>query len=546
MNISLLQHACAASTQVRPHPHRDNTKPVRSAASFEGTSAKGGVDVAGVRQSVASKHSYTQRLPNAPPDARLAPTTLKPNSIDRVLRNMYGAYSTGGGGGGGGHEGATEMSLSMGGDSSLTFLATSGESDALLGTTERVAKTTQLGEILKSAQRQKEETLFYSSPDAAPASESAPAAPNARHEAAATMKCMAAQDTAPSFYPLQFFDDSTFETRSMEEWMTQVSEGHVDAASLWHLLDGSAVWNACDVLECNSKDETYLIQWRSNSKTKWVSRLNVCFGPFETPDELMVRRQQALDNRMRAEAILSFERKIDALPGSSVAALAPEHFHRIVSRIGMPNVKEMVAQRQPLVQEVVGQYSRSMALIKHHRTFPEEDPALQTLDPVEERGLAALPIVMLKIPGHAAYSMVPLEEGFREDDQIEANEVRKKEFRMTVGAVESALCWHPPCLCKALALMRGHIQMLEKRSLFWNMASTVTVQDFVSNHRRAAKDTVTFLMTTVMDLMSDALLTAFSEEEDLLPAGTPLVGKEREKYTQMATLMNRVLRCASA
>ena len=53
-------------------------------------------------------------------------------------------------------------------------------------------------------------------------------------------------------------------------------------------------------------------------------------------------------------------------------------------------------------------------------------------------------------------------------------------------------------------------------------------------------------MTTVMDLMSDALLTAFSEEEDLLPAGTPLVGKEREKYTQMATLMNRVLRCASA
>ena len=68
------------------------------------------------------------------------------------------------------------------------------------------------------------------------------------------------------------------------------------------------------------------------------------------------------------------------------------------------------------------------------------------------------------------------------------------------------------------------------------------MQVFVDNHRRAAKDTVTFLMTTVMDLMSDALLTAFSEEEDSLPAGTILGRKQREKYAQMATLVNRILR----
>jgi hypothetical protein len=70
----------------------------------------------------------------------------------------------------------------------------------------------------------------------------------------------------------------------------------------------------------------------------------------------------------------------------------------------------------------------------------------------------------------------------------------------------------------------------------------IQVQGFVDNHRRAAKDTVTFLMTTIMDLMSDALLTAFSEEEDSLPAGTAFGRKQREKYTQMATLVNRILR----
>jgi len=29
--------------------------------------------------------------------------------------------------------------------------------------------------------------------------------------------------SAPGFYPLQYFDDWTFETRSMSEWMKQVS-----------------------------------------------------------------------------------------------------------------------------------------------------------------------------------------------------------------------------------------------------------------------------------------------------------------------------------
>ena len=76
----------------------------------------------------------------------------------------------------------------------------------------------------------------------------------------------------------------------MQEWMSEVREGHVEATSMWHLLDGSAVWNRCDVLESNPTDDTYLIQWHSNAKSKWVSRLNLCFAPFETSEKLMVRR----------------------------------------------------------------------------------------------------------------------------------------------------------------------------------------------------------------------------------------------------------------
>jgi hypothetical protein len=44
----------------------------------------------------------------------------------------------------------------------------------------------------------------------------------------------------------------------------------VDASSLWHALHGEALWEACDVLDCNPEDETYLISWRANGKSKWV------------------------------------------------------------------------------------------------------------------------------------------------------------------------------------------------------------------------------------------------------------------------------------
>ena len=63
--------------------------------------------------------------------------------------------------------------------------------------------------------------------------------------------------------PLQFFDDSTFETRTLEEWMglVRAPSSCVEAKSLWHLLDGTTVWSACEVLDCNLHEETFLIRF---------------------------------------------------------------------------------------------------------------------------------------------------------------------------------------------------------------------------------------------------------------------------------------------
>ena len=60
--------------------------------------------------------------------------------------------------------------------------------------TQRVLDTTQLSDISRAVVREKEEELFKSE----------------------------VQDSAPAFYPLQYFDDKTMDSRSMQEWMQEV------------------------------------------------------------------------------------------------------------------------------------------------------------------------------------------------------------------------------------------------------------------------------------------------------------------------------------
>ena len=410
-----------------------------------------------------------------------------------------------------------DSALALGGTAyGTTFSPTTGDAAEQKVVEERTLKTTQLGAILKAESRVKDDELFRTS---GAAQEGAPSNGDAQADAAkaASAAAVAAEASAPGFYPLQYFDDFTLETRAVDEWMVKVRAGAVDACSLWHTLHGEAVWEACEVLDCKAEDESFLIKWRSNGKTKWVSRLNVCFRPYESEDGMMKRRERALNHRMRAEAILRFDRRIDALTPHTLQSLAPEHFQSIVNRVGLKGAEDLVSVRQPLVTEVLSQYTRTMALAKHRRVFPDEDPAENTLDPIEQSGLADLPILMNKIPGHGAFSLVPLEAGFVEDEHVVANRARKQQFKKTVAALERTLCWHPPHLRKAMVQMYTHVLKLDNRPLFWDMGRTVPVESFIENHRRVAKDTVTYLMTTVMDHMSDALLTAYSEEEDLLP-----------------------------
>ena len=59
--------------------------------------------------------------------------------------------------------------------------------------------------------------------------------------------------------------------------------------------------------------------------------------------------------------------------------------------MGRQDDKEVLTSRPTLINEVLALYSRAMLLIKHRRTFPEDDPTVNTLDGIEQAGLATLP-----------------------------------------------------------------------------------------------------------------------------------------------------------
>ena len=51
------------------------------------------------------------------------------------------------------------------------------------------------------------------------------------------------------------------------------------------------MFSACvQVLEANENDESFLVRWTQNSKTKWVSRVNIYFAPLETAEHATERK----------------------------------------------------------------------------------------------------------------------------------------------------------------------------------------------------------------------------------------------------------------
>jgi hypothetical protein len=131
------------------------------------------------------------------------------------------------------------------------------------------------------------------------------------------------------FFPLELFDDTSFETKTLE----QLSKPGQRAVSKWFLTEGSWEWRPCTVLGYDEKREQFLIEWDGNKTRKHVSRLNLRFDD-ENKQQFALRLQAAHELRLACEARVSRNMRIDLLDYSDVHEPPPSHYIEIVSRIG--------------------------------------------------------------------------------------------------------------------------------------------------------------------------------------------------------------------
>ena len=346
----------------------------------------------------------------------------------------------------------------------------------------------------------------------------------------------------PSFFPLEYFDDRTYETRTAQEWMQSNSGEPVDARSLWHFGDGTSEWKDVQVLALNEADESFIIEWVHNGKQKKASRLNVCFHE-EDLKRHEERRQQALDNRARIEAIMRYERTIDIMPTDKQLQLTPNQFHSVIRRIGMRVSGEQLRRNQELVEDVLHHYSRCINKMDFDHVNPEQI-ATRVADPIEAHGLEELPVQLIKIPGQGVVSTVELMVSDGDEGSMVHAVDQQADFNMTMRKVELGLAWSPSHLLTALFAFQNQIRKLSTTSFLWDCSECVELSVFKQKHVQCWTQSIESITVGMMESMADSLLLAYGHEETLTPAGQQMSEEQRQRYVRIVELANKMLRDA--
>jgi dynein heavy chain, axonemal len=346
----------------------------------------------------------------------------------------------------------------------------------------------------------------------------------------------------PSFFPLEYFDDRTYETRTAKEWMESNGGEPVDARSLWHFGDGTSEWKDVQVLELNEADESFIIEWVHNAKRKKASRLNVCFQE-EDLKRHEERRQQALDNRARIEAIMRYERTIDSMPTDKQLQLTPNQFHSVIQRIGMRVSGEQLRRNQELVEDVLHHYSRCINKMDFDHVNPEQI-ATRVADPIEAHGLEELPVQLLKIPGQGVISTVELVVSDGDEGSLVQALEQQSDFIMTMRKVELGLAWAPSHLLTALFSFQNQIRGLSATSFLWDCSECVELSVFKQKHVACWTKASESIKVGMMESMADSLLLAYGHEETLAPVGQQMSEEQRQRYVRIVELANKMLRDA--
>ena len=139
------------------------------------------------------------------------------------------------------------------------------------------------------------------------------------------------------FLPLEEFDNSELEPCNPEDWIIM---GRVDgcegtpATSRYYNQNTNTEgeWKSCKVLDYNTEEDTYFVDWGNDGKRKWVKRLNLIFDS-EDKDQWNERYNQACRLRDQAEAQTRLHLFVTGMPDEWITPINEEQVDRILSLV---------------------------------------------------------------------------------------------------------------------------------------------------------------------------------------------------------------------
>lgn len=267
-----------------------------------------------------------------------------------------------------------------------------------------------------------------------------------------------------SYLPLEAFDDTEYDPRTPEEWMSLATDDDgtekcVPAVGFFFDKESRiGSWKNCRVIDNNTQENSWCVKTDDSDQTTWLPRIHLMFKA-ENPEVFAQRVVKAHHARKEAESLLRYNLYVDSMPSDEITPIAEERVDKIRDMsLNTPKLEmhEDQLSVDQLMQEANVAYSRTMNKIIFDTSMKNS----------EQQELFSF----LSLPPEPEEKPVPWSG---------VVEIPQHDFDFTYRQFRFQTYYSEPCILTALLKLREELLDTEARRVFTiPMKKVATLDEF--------------------------------------------------------------------
>ena len=325
----------------------------------------------------------------------------------------------------------------------------------------------------------------------------------------------------PNALPLEVFDDTEYESRPIDEWLSMGEETDdgsrfLPARFLRPPAEAGrpAVWTDCQVQSYDEVTRRFQVLYKEHAGyraeilTSHAPRIGLCFkaeDPFVFRDRVVA----AHGAREAAEAAVRHSLILESMPTEGLPPIEKERINRMLAlALNTERLKQMQLNASSLISEVTIDYARTMSAIIFEGRYGSYE-ASKRAAPFEGRSLVWSDPEGDQIFGGLAVAAPPAKKAAPELGQVEMpphdvpEQRREFAFHTLLSKSEIIGCAHK---------VRSECNRVLGMSLFaTGYTKSVSDEEFRATQEQALSATVSYLRDTWTKALKDAVKTSLKD-----------------------------------